>query len=925
MSLAPTLAQIRAQVAAVRAKSSTARVIAIQAPLSATTGDSLRVDGEEIAIARCATVLEIRERLIGHDGKGPPLVVLTPLEENELGTDILARLAKRHLFRIQPWQLVKDRFRARHIDPRLVERHQWVARALLETEPEGGHPPAPSGFLEAELAWRILFESLLGLPDGRRDPESLLEWSVDDPDSRKLAGISDEIRAGLSKAVQETAGELAGRIFETAAANSKDALAVGLVARVLYDPAAVGDPVAIKASGRLESYLDAGTLDDVRAQAWAAAVETVLERRLARDPGWMASFQARVQRGDRLLDSLGAPELAHRSRFLATAYDQRIRRFAAELIAFLEDEGNAVPSASFWEAGDAVLDHRLAARDEGRSGPVAMALRLVRWLAERRAKAPPRAGSFAQAAQAYRQEESFVDQARMRIWESDILESSLRQAYTRLSEVVGVERERRNRDFGELFASWSRTGSHDKSLLGVEEVHDKIVVPLARQRPVLLAVIDGMSVPVFRELQNDLIERGWVEFVQREDGVRPPVIAALPSLTEVSRTSLLCGKLVTGQQNIERAGFGKHPGLVDCSEPSKPPVLFHKGELRISGAVGLPPNVRDEIADPHRRVVGVVINAVDDHLAKGEQVRVDWTAHRIRPLKELLQAAAEAERAVVIVSDHGHVLEHHTESRVQGESDRWREDDGKPAADEVVMEGPRVLLGAGGRLIAPWSERVRFGSKKNGYHGGVSPQEIVIPLAVFLPAGLALEGWHEAPPELPDWWEAPLVAEFIPPAAVAPVVAPVVVRPAPPKPGETGRLFPSEEEQARAAADRAAIAARVGSSAGGTRAAAEWIDALLASERLAAQRSKAARTHLPDERLREILAALDERGGKLTRAALAKRLGVPPLRVGGIVSALRRVLNVEGYAVLSVDEASDTVVLDRPLLETQFGLGKDEA
>jgi len=919
MSLVPTLAQIRAQVAAVRAKSPTARVIAIQAPLSATTDESLRIDGEELAIARCGSILEIRERLVALGKEGPPLVVLTPLEENELGTDVLARLAKRHLFRIQPWQLVKERFRARHVDPRLVERHPWVARALLEAEPEGGHPPAPSGFLEAELAWRILSESLLGLRDGRRDPESLLEWSVDDPNCRKLAGLSDEIREGLSKAIQETAGELAGQIFETAANGSKDALAVGLVARVLYDPAVAGDPIAIKASGRLESYLDAAALDDAHAQAWAAATEAVLDRRFARDSGSLAAFQALVQRGDRLLLSLGAPELAHRSRYLGTAYDQRIRRFATELIAFLDDEGNATPSPSFWEAGDAVLDHRLAARDEGRSGPVAMALRLVRWLAERRAQKPPRAGSLAQAAHAYRQEESFVDQARMRIWESDILESSLRQAYTRLSEVVGVERERRNREFGELLASWSRTGSHDTSLLGVEDVHDKLVVPLARRRPVLLAVIDGMSVSVFRELQKDLIERGWVEFVQREDGVRPPVIAALPSLTEVSRTSLLCGKLLTGQQNIEKAGFAKHPGLLDCSEPSKPPVLFHKGELRVSGAVGLGPNVREEIADSHRRVVGVVINAVDDHLAKGEQVRVDWTAHRIRPLKELLQAAAEAERAVVIVSDHGHVLEHHTESRAQGDSDRWREDDGKPAKDEVVMEGPRVLLGAGGRLIAPWSERIRFGSKKNGYHGGVSPQEVVIPLAVFLPAGLAVEGWHEAPPELPDWWEAPLTAEDAPHAAVAPVV----VRPAPPKHGETGRLFPTEEEQARATADRAASAGRVGSSTGGARAGAEWIDALLASDRLEAQRTKSARTHLPDERLREILGALDERGGKLTRAALAKKLGVAPLRVGGILSALRRVLNVEGYAVLSVDEASDTIELNRTLLETQFGLGED--
>ena len=40
----------------------------------------------------------------------------------------------------------------------------------------------------------------------------------------------------------------------------------------------------------------------------------------------------------------------------------------------------------------------------------------------------------------------------------------------------------------------------------------------------------------------------------------------------------------------------------------------------------------------------------------------------------------------------------------------------------------------------------------------------------------------------------------------------------------------------------------------------------------------------------------------------------------GIVSALRRILNVEGYDVLSVDEISETIDLNRELLDTQFGL-----
>ncbi len=43
-------------------------------------------------------------------------------------------------------------------------------------------------------------------------------------------------------------------------------------------------------------------------------------------------------------------------------------------------------------------------------------------------------------------------------------------------------------------------------------------------------------------------------------------------------------------------------------------------------------------------------------------------------------------------------------------------------------------------------------------------------------------------------------------------------------------------------------------------------------------------------------------------------------RVAGFVASLARVLNVEGYAVLSQDETSRTVRLDLPLLQRQFGI-----
>ena len=51
-----------------------------------------------------------------------------------------------------------------------------------------------------------------------------------------------------------------------------------------------------------------------------------------------------------------------------------------------------------------------------------------------------------------------------------------------------------------------------------------------------------------------------------------------------------------------------------------------------------------------------------------------------------------------------------------------------------------------------------------------------------------------------------------------------------------------------------------------------------------------------------------------------QKIAVPAVRISGFVAALRRVLNVDGYAVLEVDEPSDSLALNRDLLRKQFEL-----
>ena len=888
----PFYARVRAQAAAVRAGYPDARAIGIR--VSRLDPSAPPPGGGDLPLVPCPSVLALRERLIDLPAAGPPVVLVTDVADDDLGSDLRVRIAGRRLYPIEPWQLVKDRFRARFVDPRLVE-HEWAAGALLDAEPDGGWPPAPSGFLDAETAWRHLFRGLAGIPRGERHPEALLAWVLDGGPAGKLDALPGEARSGLAAAVRESAGRTAGVVFERAGRLGPRALSVGLAAAVLFGPETKGDETAARARGRLEALLDLDELDEALARGWTEAAERVARRRLSAPDDSRPAVEAALADADALLRELGAEDLARRSDVLRSAFEQRLALFAGELDRFAAGPADALPAA-LREAAEQVFRHVLAENDQARTSGVEMAMRLAGWLAGRRRAAAEKPRSFGEAVRAYRSAGGFADWARARVWRGDP-SPPLKDACARLGRLADEARHEENRAFGPLLAAWRGPGPDDRGVVGVEAVLDRWIAPLARVGPVLLMVVDAMSVPVFCELERSLADRGWVEVVADDAADRPVAIAALPTVTEASRTSLLRGAIASGDAADEKEGFAAHPGLRAAGAAGRPPVLFHKGDLREAGTAGAAPRVAASIADPGQRVVGVVINAVDDHLARGDQVPVAWTADHVHPLDELLEAARSSGRAVVFASDHGHVIDRGTTRRDAGGAERWRAATGAPAADEVLIAGPRVAV-PGRRLLAPWSERVRFGMKKNGYHGGASLQEVVLPLGVFVPLDAAPgpPGWREADPETPAWWR--WRDETAPPAPETPAPAPPRRRP---RRNETGDLFAQAGLDARPPE-------------------AAWIDRLFETDLFAAQRRQAARTALSDERIRTILAALDRRGGRLAGAALARRLGVPLFRLEGIVSALRRILNADGYDVLSVDEASETVVLNRALLDAQFGL-----
>ena len=249
---------------------------------------------------------------------------------------------------------------------------------------------------------------------------------------------------------------------------------------------------------------------------------------------------------------------------------------------------------------------------------------------------------------------------------------------------------------------------------------------------------------------------------------------------------------------------------------------------------------REALRDERRRVVGAVLNAVDDHLAKSEQMQLAWRFDSIRLLPAILMEAHAAGRAVVLTSDHGHVLEAGGVKLPSDGEGRWRSAAAPATALEIEIGGARVRAATGlERIVLPWSETVRYGSKRNGYHGGVSLQEAVVPVGVYVGPGETLDGWEPVPVSYPSWWftEEPDPAGFHLPA------------PGRKQAGTEAPRDPQRDLFTETARSRSADATR-------------W-DPLFASEVYAAQRQLAGRGAPDDDTVRVALDALFKARGRL--------------------------------------------------------------
>ena len=846
----------------------------------------------------CESSLAIREALCDIEQQDPTtagLVVITPLATPEVAQDIAARLARTRVFQPEGWDSVRQLFHAKETDARLGP-FAWMPQCLLDGVAQGAYAPVANGFLDLETAWREVLQRFLRLQSARPDAVELLRWSNDPGADAAINLLPAATRSDLMRWLSEGAGTAGALVLACVeSGHTADALALGLVCGVVYAREGEGQATLEQAAIRLERFVGDKPMGVTEGRAWARAAEQVIR---AEEPDAM---RAVLERADSLLNELRIGEFAHLSDMLPAALDQRMRGFAAALATQV-----AVPAepnlAQVELLADRVLRHALAAPQQQRMDRVEMARRLARWLMN-----PVPAVSVLSGVAWQSDEGAFVDWARFRLLGGDEL-PELSQAYSAARAAVIARRNALAQPFGQALVQWNgRTPSTDGRLVPVEDVLDRVLGPIAAIHPVLLLVMDGLSTSIFRELFARVGSLGWTERVPDHLGHPLVGVAALPTVTEVSRASLLCGRLTLGAAAQEKSGFAAHAGLLAHSRADAPPRLFHKGDL--ADSTNLSQEVRAAIANPHQRVVGVVYNAVDDHLSGPDQLHQHWALEDLRLLLPLLREAREARRVVVITADHGHLLEDGTAQVTGGQSadnisDRWRPGRDARAPHELALSGGRVVTSDGAQaIVCLWGESTRYAGRKNGYHGGVSPQEVTVPLSVIVPLGMNLAGWQLAPPAQPEWWELPhLTSVSNPTVARAPAPRPVSRRTAPP--AAQTHLFDSQETPVVPPA-----------------AADDWIAALLGSPIYASQRQLAARVALPDDKMRLLLASLSERGGKLSRAALAQRLALPEVRLGGLLSAARRMLNVDQASVLMVNESAGTIELNRVLLIQQFRVG----
>ncbi|MGV9678487.1 BREX-2 system phosphatase PglZ [Nocardia sp. NPDC003482] len=913
------LSVVRGQVTWLRSKNYARGVVAIAAAPVWSGPERFELGDQTVRVRVAPSVLAIRDAITERH-HADWVVILTDREPSELSAGILEHLVTGRLRNVDPWPALRELFQASRQEFHLLSLNNDAARAALR-ELDGVREPAPRGVLTNDHLFSTLARRHFALGPADYTPHHVALWSMNSAATTRFQVWSDNTDPVLLERFYAWIGNRLGQLGPTFVAvwrhrGPGEIVPLGLVAALLGDGSAsfpAPRDTVIRVRTLLEVELREHTLTEQQLAAWGNAATLAVSTSDAPDDV--------LRRAENAVRRLQAESLVARSDVLHMALAPRVAHFAKALLD-ATDSGNIAAAENAWAD---VVTHRAAhpgTPDAPRDVRVgAAALRLLR----RRDLDWPTPGGLADWLAYHRQDMSWVDDAVNDVY-IGADDRDLAKAADRIVSAVRAQRADADRAFARQLRAEGGHRSGSDEVLYVEDILDRIVKPLTvpppgptgglgvspdapKPSPVLLVIADGMSASVSNEVVADALRRHrpqWQEcrFIDAE---RPyAALATLPTVTRFSRCSLLTGALAEGQQDKEQRGFSEW--LRRNRFRTDRPALFHKAEMdSVSRGYALANAVRDAIDDTAGRpVVACVLNDIDDALQASDPIGTTWGTSSFKHLAPLLTAAAAVGRTVVLVSDHGHVVERREQPSVQrGQqvSARYRPASlGSDArADEVLVTGARVLAD-GRRAILAVDEQVRYTGLKAGYHGGGSLAEAVIPVTILvngaIPQHLHLEA---VPPPQPSWWDAAPIATDPVPTSVARVKQS--------QPTATSRPAAKTEETLFDVAFPPPV--RVVATPG------DRISALLASE-LFKQQYQLFRPKFTKPTIGRLLQELIDNNGHLSSGRVAEILEVRPARARAAVAVLAQVLNTDGVVVLS-DNGSE-VQLETGLLFEQYGV-----
>ncbi len=866
--------------------------------------------------------LELRSKMPPLSEEDPRIAFLVPWTAS-IPVDLAGRFAQNG----RVWRIGREVRVARlfGVSDQSVDREASrspLAEWLLAAGPRGPYAVG-GGRLTVDAMWAAWLGADFGVPvTGGLALDSLLGWAAMDEGGRGASAAlsghgGEDVRAALLDYLRTKLG-LAGPVVWQAWEAGRGRRALELA--VLFEVAGPSEDAGVRVWTRMTSRSELGA-----AEADALAVAQELGRAAG---GALRYVERQAGEGEvrsivRAADGqIGDPEVRaciEASTRLPSSWNARLGTLGRVLA-----EGAGEPSA---DAVSRALEglrnlegHALFADPEHTrvAKRAEMAVRLLAWLAARRDASLPEAltpyGDAEALGQWYAEEGGYVDWARQyaRGARDDALGRGI-MAVVEAADRVRLELDRR---FAKGLAGWIEARRPAGRLLPIDRAVERLAVKFLREdesRRLLVLLLDGMAwtqaVEILQSLGRRASPWGPAAWHQRSDsrigeGAYPVVLANLPTVTEVSRAAFFAGKpMPPGKAQLtskDPERWRDHREASKLFEPPEYPRLLLRGEgHRADGAAS--EEALSLVGDATRRIVAIVINAIDASLKGDRQQRHDWIADSIASLPDLLDKARQAGRAVMIAADHGHVPGDLMRSRgtPTGAKPRWRPwNEGDPVAEyEIAVRGEGVWApkGADGVALLADEQSVYGGTAHAGEHGGATLAEVVTPCLILANEELALNDrvLEPKPAIVPSWWHFE-----VEPARTAPSSPPPPRKPPPKKskvPESQLALLPETKPEPVAAeppklsplADNAILEARAPSAT------------------------------LRNRTLRAV-EFLRERNGAASVDAFAAAMDEIPWRVDGLISTLQMVLNVEGYPVLRLDSSARQVYLDVAKLSQLF-------